>query len=136
MRFLKANFRRYCVKKLRNASALLAFLPCLNKNLLFKNCFVSEGLVFSCSVVLLWRSHTDVSVPKSAAMCGKTNSSGALGLTLLSLIFQSLKSKSFSGETQRALQIAKTTSSETEHSAVSMRLMCVRLMSIFSDSSI
>ena len=85
MRFLKANFRRYCVKKPRNASALLSFSPCLDKNLLFKNCFTPEGLVFSCSVVLLWRNHTDVSVPKSAAMCGKTSSSGALGSTLLSL---------------------------------------------------
>ena len=86
MRFFKANFRRYCAPKFRNASALLTFLPCLDKNLLFKNCFAPEGLVFLCSVVLLCRSHTDVSVPKSAAMCGKTNSSGALSSTLLNLL--------------------------------------------------
>ena len=85
MRFLKAIFRRYCVKKPRNASALLSFSPCLDKNLLFKNCFAPEGLVFLCSVVLLCRNHTDVSVPKSTAMCGKTSPSGILRRTFFSL---------------------------------------------------
>ena len=60
MRFFKANFHRYVVKKPRNASALLTFLPCLGKNLLLKNCFTPDGFVFWCSVVLLWRGNTFV----------------------------------------------------------------------------
>ena len=71
MRFLKANFRRYCVKKPRNASALLVFLPCLDKNLLFKNCFAPEGLVFSCSVVLLCRNYTDGIVRQKVPQCAE-----------------------------------------------------------------
>ena len=52
--FLMQIFTDAALKRTRNASALLVFLPCLGKNLLLKNCFAPKKLVFSCSVVLLW----------------------------------------------------------------------------------
>ena len=84
MRFFKANFHRYVVKKPRNASALLTFLPCLGKNLLLKNCFTPDGF-FGAVWFFFGEAILSYCETKRAAMCRKTNSSGALGSALLSL---------------------------------------------------